>query len=109
MAHSFPGTTAEATALKAVRDAVALGGTELRAGHRTWWNAFYPKSFLSIPDQRLQSFYWIQLYKIASGTRAGAPVMATCGPWLEPTPWAARRGRPSSGRGARWGGSTWIW
>jgi alpha-L-fucosidase 2 len=89
VAHSFPGTTAEATALKAVRDAVALGGPALRTRHREWWNAFYPKSFLSIPDQRLQSFYWIQLYKVASGTRAGAPVMATCGPWLEPTPWAA--------------------
>lgn len=89
VAHSFPGATAEATALKSVRDAVALGGADLRAGHRQWWNSFYPKSFLSIPDQRLQSFYWIQLYKIASGSRAGAPVMATCGPWLEPTPWAA--------------------
>ena len=25
------------------------------------------------PDQRLQSFYWIQLYKVASASRAGAP------------------------------------
>ncbi|MEU9289240.1 hypothetical protein AB0D57_32370 [Streptomyces sp. NPDC048275] len=45
------------------------------------------KSFLSLPDARIQRFYWIQLYKAASAARRDAPVMATSGPWLEPTPW----------------------
>lgn len=49
----------------------------------------YRKSFVSFPDQRLQSFHWIQLYKVASSSRAGGPVMATSGPWLESTPWPA--------------------
>lgn len=89
VAHSFPATTAEASALSSVRAAAALSGADFQQRHRDWWHAFYKRSFLSIPDQRLQSFYWIQLYKLAAGTRAGGPVMATCGPWLEPTPWAA--------------------
>ncbi|CAL9620525.1 hypothetical protein SUDANB95_05802 [Actinosynnema sp. ALI-1.44] len=89
VAHSFPATTAEASALARVRAAAALSGADFQQRHRDWWHAFYKRSFLSIPDQRLQSFYWIQLYKLAAGTRAGGPVMATCGPWLEPTPWAA--------------------
>jgi hypothetical protein len=88
VAHSYPDATAQAKVLKAVRAAAAVGERILEHSHREWWNAFYPKSFLSIPDQRLQSFYWIQLYKIASGTRAGGAVMATTGPWLESTPWA---------------------
>jgi hypothetical protein len=87
VAHSFPATTAEATSLGRVRDASAVPFAEYVAAHRGWWHAFYRKSFISIPDQRLQSFHWIQLYKVATGTRAGAPVMATTGPWLEPTPW----------------------
>jgi alpha-L-fucosidase 2 len=88
VAHSFPsGTAAEGQALARVRDAGPY--EELRAAHRAWWHAFYPKSFLSIPDERLQSFHWIQLYKVASAARAGGPVMATTGPWLEPTPWPA--------------------
>ncbi|GAA0951226.1 glycosyl hydrolase family 95 catalytic domain-containing protein [Nonomuraea longicatena] len=88
VAHSFPsGTAAEGQALARVRDARPY--EELRAAHRAWWHAFYPKSFLSIPDERLQGFHWIQLYKVASATRAGGPVMATTGPWLEPTPWPA--------------------
>ncbi|NUT93252.1 MAG: Tat pathway signal sequence domain protein [Saccharothrix sp.] len=89
VAHSFPATTAEASALARVRAAAALPGADFQQRHRDWWHAFYRRSFLSFPDQRLQSFYWIQLYKLAAGTRAGGPVMATCGPWLEPTPWAA--------------------
>ena len=89
VAHSFPGTTAEATALNRVRTASGAAFADYVAGHRDWWHGFYRKSFLSVPDQRLQSFHWIQLYKVASGSRAGGPVMATTGPWLEPTPWPA--------------------
>ncbi|MCP3801706.1 Tat pathway signal sequence domain protein [Allokutzneria sp. A3M-2-11 16] len=89
VAHTHPGTGAEAKALSAVNRASALPEHQLFATHRAWWNAYYRKSFVSIPDQRLQSFHWAQLYKIASGTRADAPVMATCGPWLEDTGWPA--------------------
>ncbi|MEU1181190.1 Tat pathway signal sequence domain protein [Streptomyces sp. NPDC005820] len=86
--HGFPsGAAAEADSLRQLRRAVSYGA--LRRRHRRWWHAFYPKSFVSFPDGRLQSFHWIQLYKVASASRAGGPVMATCGPWLEPTPWPA--------------------
>ncbi|SEG25317.1 hypothetical protein SAMN05444920_102350 [Nonomuraea solani] len=88
VAHSFPSATeAATTALERVRK--ALPYARLRAGHLAWWHDFYLKSFVSLPDERLQSFYWIQLYKVASASRAGGPVMATTGPWLEPTPWPA--------------------
>ncbi|WP_374064459.1 glycosyl hydrolase family 95 catalytic domain-containing protein [Streptomyces himalayensis] len=89
VAHSFPDTSARARALRAVRSASELPYDLLAAPHRAWWNAYYRKSFLSLPDARIQRFYWIQLYKLASAARRDAPVMATCGPWLEPTPWPA--------------------
>ena len=86
--HSSPSeTAAEADSLRLLRRARSYEA--LRRRHRRWWHAFYPKSFVSFPDQRLQSFHWIQLYKVASASRAGGPVMATSGPWLEPTPWPA--------------------
>jgi hypothetical protein len=87
VAHSFPDTGAEAAATTAVRRASALPVMALLFSHRQWWHGFFRKSFLSVPDQRLQSFYWIQLYKVAAATRQDAPVMATSGPWLEDTPW----------------------
>jgi alpha-L-fucosidase 2 len=86
--HSFPSdTAAEADSLRNLRRAASYSA--LRRRHTGWWHAFYPKSFVSFPDRRLQSFHWIQLYKVASARRAGGPVMATSGPWLEPTPWPA--------------------
>jgi alpha-L-fucosidase 2 len=89
VAHSFPAKTAQGKAVRTVRAAAALQYDLLAIDHRAWWQRYYRKSFLSVPDARLQRFYWIQLYKIASAARAEAPVMATCGPWLEPTPWPA--------------------
>ncbi|WP_348652594.1 glycoside hydrolase family 95-like protein [Streptomyces sp. WMMC500] len=87
VAHSHPDETAETRAVENLRAARARPPSLLRRSHLEWWHGFYPRSFLSVPDQRLQSFYWIQLYKIASATREGAPVMATTGPWLQPTGW----------------------
>ncbi|MGW3108741.1 glycosyl hydrolase family 95 catalytic domain-containing protein [Streptomyces sp. NPDC001100] len=86
--HSSPSdTAAEADSLRNLRRVASY--TALRRRHTQWWHAFYRKSFVSFPDQRLQSFHWIQVYKVASASRAGGPVMATSGPWLEPTPWPA--------------------
>ncbi|ELP70032.1 glycosyl hydrolase family 95 catalytic domain-containing protein [Streptomyces turgidiscabies] len=87
VAHSYPRRTALGRALKEVRGASRLPYSALASTHRAWWHAYYRRSFLSLPDARIQRFYWIQLYKTASAARRDAPVMATCGPWLEPTPW----------------------
>ncbi|MFB6962512.1 glycoside hydrolase family 95-like protein [Streptomyces sp. NPDC056309] len=87
VAHSFPTSAARDRALRAVRDVSVLPYEALAVTHRAWWHDFYRKSFLSLPDARIQRFYWIQLYKAASAARRDAPVMATCGPWLESTPW----------------------
>ena len=83
--HSFPDRTAEATVRNTV--AKAQSAAALRYQHQKWWHRFYRKSFVSVPDALMQSFYWIQLYKLASGARREAPIMPTTGPWLEPTPW----------------------
>ncbi|MFJ7219639.1 glycosyl hydrolase family 95 catalytic domain-containing protein [Amycolatopsis sp. NPDC098790] len=87
VAWSHPAKTSVARALSTVRHAEPFGA--LTQDHRRWWHDYYRRSFVSIPDTRLQSFYWIQLYKVASAARREAPVMATSGPWLENTPWPA--------------------
>jgi alpha-L-fucosidase 2 len=83
VAWSHPDRTAATRVLRTVREDAEV------ERHRDWWHAYYRRGFLSIPDGRLQSFYWIQLYKVASAARQDAPPMATTGPWLEPTPWPA--------------------
>ena len=56
VAHSYPGRTALDRALTAVRRASPLPYSALAVTHRAWWHAYYRKSFLSLPDARLQRF-----------------------------------------------------
>lgn len=71
-----------------VQQRVAGGGVDrLRAAHRAFWHRYYPASFVSLPDARLERFYWIQMYKLASATRAGGLVIDNQGPWYRGTPW----------------------
>jgi len=81
------GTSDEAVA--AVRKAVQSGVEKLAVTHRDWWHAFWPKGFLSLPDTRMESFYWIQIYKLASATRADRPAIDLMGPWFHATKWPA--------------------
>ncbi|MFL6078111.1 MAG: glycosyl hydrolase family 95 catalytic domain-containing protein [Mycobacteriales bacterium] len=89
VAHSYPDSAAGERSTTAVDAGVATPLDRLAAEHRAWWHRFYPASFVSIPDARMQSFYWIQLYKMASATRVDRPVVGTCAEWLEDTGWPA--------------------
>jgi len=82
VAYSFPEPASTPTAVRTVQHALGCGPDALVAAHRAWWHRFYTSSFVSVPDKRLQRFYWIQLYKAASATRAGAPVVSEWGPWF---------------------------
>ena len=55
--------------------------------HRNWWHNYYQQSFIALPDKRMENFYWIQLYKLASATRADKPMVDLMGPWTTATPW----------------------
>ena len=75
-------------AVNAVNKAAQTGVPSLVASHRAWWQRFWPQSFVSVPDTRLESFYYIQMYKMASATRPGRPAIDLMGPWFRSTPWA---------------------
>lgn len=55
--------------------------------HREWWHQYYQQSFITMPDAVLESFYWIQMYKLASASRKDKPLIDLMGPWFNPTPW----------------------
>ena len=84
------GTTdseARAEARAATGEAARLGLARLEADHRAWWHAYYPASFLTFPDARLEAYYWIQIYKLGSAMRADGPILDLNGPWFNATPW----------------------
>ena len=85
--HDDGGTIARTRAVTSVADAVTGDWDALVAEHRAWWHDYYPSSFISIPDTRLEAFYWIQIYKMGAAARPDAPVLDVLGPWMTLTPW----------------------
>ena len=79
---------AKAESISAINKAAATDFKALEQSHRSWWHKFWPEGFVSIPDTRLEGFYYIQMYKMASGTRPGRPALDLMGPWFRHTPWA---------------------
>jgi len=87
IADRFPDSGAAESAVAAVRRAAAESFDNLVASHRGWWHAYYPASFVSIPHARMESFYWIQMYKLGSSIRKGGPLCDLMGPWYKKSMW----------------------
>lgn len=87
IADTYPEKEAKAQAVAAVQKASASDLAKLRASHRAWWHAYYPKSFVTVPDSKIEGFYWIQIHKLACATRHDRPVMDLLGPWFRNTGW----------------------
>jgi alpha-L-fucosidase 2 len=80
------GKSAE-VAVSNVLEVAALPEKSLVEEHRAWRHAFFQKSFLSIPDPRLESLYWTQIYKMGAAARAEGPAVDLLGPWFRTTAW----------------------
>lgn len=87
IANTHPENNARAKAVADINRLAAIPLEMLVAAHRMFWHAYYPASFVSLPDPVLESFYWIQMYKHASATRPGGIVIDNQGPWLTRTGW----------------------
>jgi alpha-L-fucosidase 2 len=85
--HKMVADGAKDEVLRALNEGKSLGDKELFSTHREWWHQYYPKSFVSISDTFWEGFYWVQMYKLASATRADRMLIDNQGPWLQPTPW----------------------
>jgi alpha-L-fucosidase 2 len=85
--NSYPKDNSKALAAQTINTVTAKNIDALVTAHCNHWHAFYQKSFISIPDSRLASFWWIQQYKMASATRVGAYAIDLMGPWYKASPW----------------------
>ena len=88
--HTFP----EADALERATADLEYGKktplNDLLSSHRIWWHAFYPGSFVSLPDARMERFLWAQHYKMACTTKGGMLLADNQGVWMQPeTGWPA--------------------
>ncbi len=66
---------------------LAEKAVHLLAMHRNWWHSFYQKSFVDVPDTRINNYYWIQQYTTGSSMRSNLQMMDLMGPWYAHTVW----------------------
>jgi alpha-L-fucosidase 2 len=88
IANSFPEATAAETAVSDVSRFLKLDWAEWVEAHRKWWHVYYPKSYVTIPDQGLESLYWQTIYRIGCTSRTGRSLVDTSGIWFQGGPWA---------------------
>jgi hypothetical protein len=82
------GTPDPGRAVGRVQKALDDGYEKLAAPHYKWWERYYAKSFVSIPDKKVERYYWMQIYKMGAATRRDGVVLDQIGPWLRATAWA---------------------
>jgi len=62
--------------------ASSLKGMENSKGsHISWWNNFWKQSSVSIPDPILQNQWYMEMYKLGSAARKGAPPISLQSVW----------------------------
>ena len=82
--------SATAEAIQFIKNYSAQPEITILQTHRNWWHHFTEQSFISIPDARMQGYYWMEQYNMACATRAGKPMVDLMGPWYKSkTPWPA--------------------
>jgi hypothetical protein len=84
-----PGSGSAVDAVSILQSARKKDETTVRKQHHDWWHAYYPASFVSFPDKRIESLFWIQQYRLASAGHPGKPVIDLMGPWYNRSPWLA--------------------
>lgn len=70
-------------AVAAVQEGIETGIDRLRKEHDAWWESYYQASCITIPDTRLEGYYYLQMYMIGSCTRPNNIHMTMCGPWTD--------------------------
>lgn len=78
---SYPGEAASTDAQKLVDQYSVEGNDKNYADHLNWWNKFWQKSAVMIPDTALQKQYYLDLYKLGCISRKGAPAASLQAIW----------------------------
>lgn len=67
--------------------AIKKGIKSLKEEMTSWWHEYYKTGLINIPDKKMENFYHIQLYKLATCSHPDGPVMDTFGTFYKTSQW----------------------
>ncbi len=78
---SFEGAAPLDIARARVERALQSGFEGLFATHRTWWDAYWRRSAVRVPNAVIERQWYLDQYKFGAASRRGAPPITLQGPW----------------------------
>lgn len=81
ISSSFPGWEETPAATAVVSGQLEKGMGKAFDTHRAWWESFWSKSSITVPDETLQKQWRLEQYKFGSAARAGAPPISLQAVW----------------------------
>lgn len=81
ISSSTPGQPVQPLASRVVGDAGARGYEAFLGGHTAWWQNFWSKSAIRLPDPLLEKQWYLEQYKFGAAARRGAPPISLQAVW----------------------------
>lgn len=85
--NNYPARTARDEAVRIVADWSRRDHGPAVESHRRWWHSYYPRSFVSLTETRLETLYWNTVFRYGCTARLGRFVVDTPGIWPQGGGW----------------------
>ncbi|MCK5368223.1 MAG: hypothetical protein KAQ62_06705, partial [Cyclobacteriaceae bacterium] len=81
ISSEFPGWEVKPEAGQLVEDKKDIGFEKALNSHADWWEKYWQKSSISIPNQLLEKQWYLEMYKFGSAARNDAPPISLQAVW----------------------------
>jgi alpha-L-fucosidase 2 len=81
VASSFESDRPLELARKRVQEALDLGFEEMKSSHSEWWDRYWRKATIKLPNPILERQWFLEQYKFGSASRRGAPPISLQAVW----------------------------
>ncbi|MHC4367633.1 MAG: glycosyl hydrolase family 95 catalytic domain-containing protein [Planctomycetota bacterium] len=61
--------------------ALDAGFDQLQGAHRTWWDSYWARSSVRVPNAIIERQWYLEMYKFGAAARADTPPITLQGPW----------------------------
>jgi len=69
------------TARKNCEKALQAGFSNAISTHRQWWDSYWYKSSVRVPNKIIERQWYLEMYKFGAAARSGTPPISLQGPW----------------------------
>ena len=87
IANTYPDRKADVRALSEIESFNNANLEDIYKKHQKWWHSYYPQSFISLPDPRLEALYWNTIYRYGATARFGRNIVQCSGLWFQGSLW----------------------